>query len=58
MTAEEYAVLVADLMRSYVNDSGMLLDETTAELLLNPDFAVGFGVSREQGGIAIGHEGA
>jgi CubicO group peptidase (beta-lactamase class C family) len=57
-TAEEYAVLVADVMRSYVNDSGMVLDQATAELLLDPDFAVGFGVSREQGGIAVGHEGA
>ncbi len=57
-TAEEYAVLVADVMRSYVDDSGMVLDQPTAELLLNPDFAVGFGVSREEGGIAIGHEGA
>ena len=57
-TAEEYAVLVADVMRSYVDDSGRVLDQTTAELLLAPDFAVGFGVSREQGGIGIGHEGA
>lgn len=57
-TAEEYAVLVADVMRSYVDDSGMVLDQATAELLLDPDFAVGFGVSREQGGIAITHDGA
>lgn len=57
-TAEEYAVLVADVMRSYVDDSGMVLDQATAELLLDPDFAVGFGMSREQGGIAIGHDGA
>jgi CubicO group peptidase (beta-lactamase class C family) len=57
-TAEEYAVLVADVMRSYVDDSGAVLDQATAELLLDPDFAVGFGVSQEQGGIAIGHEGA
>ena len=57
-TAGEYAVLVADVMSSYVDDSGMVLDHGTAEMLLDPDFAVGFGVSREQGGIAIGHEGA
>lgn len=57
-TAEEYAVFVADVMRSYVDGSGMVLDQATAELLLDPNFAVGFGVSREQGGIAIGHEGA
>jgi CubicO group peptidase (beta-lactamase class C family) len=57
-TAEEYAVLVADVMRSYVDNSGTVLDQATAELLLDPDFAVGFGVSREEGGIAIGHEGA
>ena len=57
-TAEEYAVLVADVMRSYVDDSGTVLDQATAELLLDPDFAVGFGVSREEGGIAIGHDGA
>ena len=56
-TADEYAVLVADVMRSYVDDSGMVLDQATTELLLDPDFAVGFGVSREQGGIAIGHDG-
>jgi hypothetical protein len=56
-TAEEYAVLVSDVMRSYVDDSGMVLDQATAELLLDPDFAVGFGVSREEGGIAISHDG-
>jgi CubicO group peptidase (beta-lactamase class C family) len=56
-TADEYAVLVADVMRSYVDDSGMVLDQPTTELLLDPDSAVGFGVSREQGGIAIGHDG-
>jgi LPXTG-motif cell wall-anchored protein len=57
-TAGEYAALVADVMRSYADDSGMVLDQATAALLLDPDFAVGFGVSREEGGIAIGHEGA
>jgi CubicO group peptidase (beta-lactamase class C family) len=57
-TAEEYAVLVADVMRSYDDDSGIVLDQETAELLLDPDFAVGFGIRREQGAIAIGHEGA
>ena len=56
--ADEYAVLVADVMRSYVDDSGTVLDQATTELLLDPDFAVGFGVSNEQGGIAIGHDGA
>ena len=35
-----------------------MLGQDTARLLLDPDFAVGFGVSREEGGIAIGHEGA
>ncbi len=57
-TADEYAVLVADVMRSYVDDSGTVLDQATAELLLDPDIAVGFGVSREEGGIAITHDGA
>ena len=51
-------MLVVDVMRSYVDDSRTGLDQATAELLLDLDFAVGFGVSREQGGIAIGHDGA
>jgi hypothetical protein len=36
----------------------VVLDRETARLLLDPEFPVGFGVSRESGGIAIGHEGA
>lgn len=45
-------------MRSYEDGTGEVLDRSTARLLLDPDFAVGLGVSREQGRIAIGHEGA
>jgi len=57
-TPTEYAAFVIDVMRSYESASGTVLDQENARLLLDPDFAVGFGVSREQGGIAIGHEGA
>lgn len=57
-TPTEYAALVIDVMRSYVDGTGVVLDGATAQLLFDPDFAVGFGVSREEGGIAIGHEGA
>jgi len=57
-TPTEYAAFLIDLMRSYESDGGVVLDRATARLLLDPDFAVGFGVSREEGGIAIGHEGA
>ena len=57
-TPIEYAAMVIDVMRSYENGSGVVLDQDTARLLLDPDFAVGFGVSREKGGIAIGHDGA
>jgi CubicO group peptidase (beta-lactamase class C family) len=56
-TADEYAVLVADVMRSFIDDSGIVLDQSTAERLLDPEFAAGFGVSREEGGIAIAHDG-
>lgn len=57
-TAGDYALFVADVMRSYSDDSGTVLNRAMTELLLDPAFAVGFGVSREQGGIAIGHEGS
>jgi CubicO group peptidase (beta-lactamase class C family) len=57
-TPTEYAAIVIDVMRSYEDGTGVVLDTHTARLLLDPDFAVGFGVSREEGGIAIGHEGA
>ena len=57
-TPTEYAAMVIDVMRSYEDGNGVVLDQDTARLLLDPDFAVGFGVSREEGGIAIGHDGA
>jgi CubicO group peptidase (beta-lactamase class C family) len=57
-TPTEYAALVIDVMRSYEDGTGLVLDQATARLLLDPDFPVGFGVSREEGGIAIGHDGA
>lgn len=57
-TPTEYATFVIDMMRSYEDGTGVVLDRATARLLLDPDFAVGFGVSREQGSIAIGHAGA
>jgi CubicO group peptidase (beta-lactamase class C family) len=57
-TPSEYATFVIDVMRSYEDGTGAVLDQNTARMLLDPDFAVGFGVSREQGGIAIGHDGA
>jgi CubicO group peptidase (beta-lactamase class C family) len=57
-TPTEYATFVIDVMRSYEDGTGVVLDRATARLLLDPDFAVGFGVSREQGSIAIGHAGA
>ena len=57
-TSTEYAAFVVDVMRSYRDGTGVVLDRATAQLLLDPDFAVGFGVSREEGGIAIGHAGA
>ena len=57
-TPTEYATLVGDVMRSYEDGAGVVLDRGTARLLFDPDFAVGFGVSREEGGIAIGHDGA
>lgn len=57
-TPREYSAFIIDVMRSYHSDSGVILERDTAELLLDPDFAVGFGVSREPSGIAIGHDGA
>jgi hypothetical protein len=57
-TPTEYAAILIDVMRSYGDGTGVVLDRATAQLLLDPDFAVGFGVSREEGGIAIGHAGA
>jgi len=57
-TAEEYAAMVADVMRSYEHNAGVVLDQAMAQSLLDPDFAVGFGVSTEEEGIALGHAGA
>ena len=57
-TPTEYAAFVIDAMRSHEDGTGVVLDRATARLLLDPDFPMGFGVSREQGGIAIGHAGA
>jgi CubicO group peptidase (beta-lactamase class C family) len=59
-TPSEYAAIVIDVMSSHGDGTGVVLDRATARLLLDPDFAVGFGVSREgiMGAIAIGHAGA
>jgi CubicO group peptidase (beta-lactamase class C family) len=57
-TPSEYAAFVIDVMRSYQDGTGVVLDRATARLLLDPDFSVGFGVSREEGSISIGHDGA
>jgi len=57
-TPAEYARFVIDVMLSYDRGTGLVLDQETARLLLDPDFPVGFGVSREEGGVAIGHKGA
>lgn len=59
-TPAEYAAIVIDVMRSYTGGTGVVLDRATASRLLDPDFAAGFGVSREgiMGAIAIGHAGA
>ena len=56
-TATEYSAIVIDLMRSRHNGTGLLLGRETAELMLDPDFPLGFAVSRERGGIAISHDG-
>lgn len=57
-TPTEYARFLIDVMLSYEHGTGLVLDQDTARLLLDPDYSVGFGISREEGGIAIGHEGA
>jgi CubicO group peptidase (beta-lactamase class C family) len=57
-TPTEYAAFVADVMRSHEDGSGVVLDQDTARLLLDPDFAVGFWVEREPGGISMRHAGA
>ncbi len=57
-TPTEYAAMVIDVMHSYEDGTGAVLDQPTARLILDPDFAVGFGVSREEGGIATAHGGA
>ena len=59
-TPTEYAAIVVDVMRSYTGRTGVVLDRATAKLLLDPSFALGFGVGREgiMGAIAIGHTGA
>jgi CubicO group peptidase (beta-lactamase class C family) len=57
-TPTEYGSFLIDVMRSHEDGTGVVLDRETARMLLDPDFPVGFGVSRESAGIAIGHEGA
>lgn len=59
-TPVEFAAVVIDVMRSYSRGTGVVLDRATARRLLDPDYATGFGVSREGmlGAIAIGHAGA
>ena len=59
-TPTEYAAIVVDMMRSYTGGTGVVLDRAMARRLLDPDLALGFGVSREgiMGAIAIGHAGA
>jgi CubicO group peptidase (beta-lactamase class C family) len=59
-TPTEYAAFVVDVMRSYTEGTGVVLDRATARQLLDRDFAVGFGISGEgiMGAIAIGHDGA
>lgn len=59
-TPTEYAAIVIDVMRSYADGTGVVLDRATARRLLDRDFAVGFGISGEgiMGAIAIGHAGA
>ncbi len=57
-TAGEYAALVADVMKSLELGTGLLLEQETVQLLLDPDFAIGFGMGRERVGVSIGHLGA
>lgn len=57
-TPTEYAAFVVDVMGSHQDGSGVVLDQATARLLLDPAYPVGFGISEEEGGIAIGHDGA
>ena len=57
-TPTEYAEIVIDMMRSYRDGTGVVIDADTARTMLTPGHSLGFGVSEEQGGIAIGHEGA
>ena len=59
-TPTEFAAIVIDVMRSYTGRTGVVLDRATAKLLLDPSFALGFGVGREgiMGAIAMGHAGA
>lgn len=57
-TPTEYSRLVIDVMRSFTDDTGVVLDRDTAQSLLDRDIPVGFGVIQEQGGIVITHDGA
>jgi CubicO group peptidase (beta-lactamase class C family) len=57
-TPIEYAGFVIDVMRSYADGTGVVLDRETARRLLDPGFAVGFGVDGGSESISIGHEGA
>lgn len=57
-TPTEYATMLIDVMKSHQDGTGTLLDQASAGSLLDPDYPVGFGVTRERGGIAIQHDGA
>lgn len=57
-TPTEYGAMIIDVMRSYENGSGVVLDQETVQSLLDQDSPVGFGVITEEGGTFIGHTGA
>lgn len=57
-TPAEYAAFTADVMRSYADGTGVVLDRATAATLLDPGLAAGFGVATGFEGLSIGHEGA
>ncbi len=57
-TPTEYAEFVIDVMRSHIGDVGVVLDQATAEYLLDPLYPVGFGLSAHSDVTYIGHEGA
>jgi len=57
-TPTEYAGMVIDVMKSHVGDVGTVLDQATAEYLLDPLYPVGFGVTAHSDVTYIGHKGA